>query len=102
MHAKRTAEDLLLTRTLRATGRRFEAGKPVDLAGLRKSIEVLRDQRPHMFATLMDLIQAAEDEIVRGERDAALKHFRAAIELAESADQAKRIADATSRLPAMP
>lgn len=78
-----------LAEVLRETGRRFQDGKPIDIAMLRQSIEARRGRRPAMCSTLTELIQAAQDDTERGNRDSALKHFRAAIELAEGGSHMK-------------
>ena len=67
---------------LRLTGRLFEAGKPIDLASLRQSIEGQRKQRPALCGVLTDIIQKAEDATALGDRPTAMKHYRAAIDAA--------------------
>jgi hypothetical protein len=66
---------------LRLAGRRFEAGKPIDHGALRQLIEAERENRPAVCSALSDLIQAAEDAAALGDRTAAMKHYRAAIDL---------------------
>ena len=55
-------------------------------------IEERRAQRPRMCATLTDLLQAIQDEVGHGNRGAALKHFRAAINLASDSEKRQRAA----------
>jgi hypothetical protein len=66
---------------LRLAGRRFEAGKPIDLISLRELIEAERKKRPVVCSALTDLLQKAEDAAVLGDRASAMKHYRAAIDL---------------------
>ena len=89
MSVKRTNKDIGLANSLRDVGRRFMDGKPIDIAGLSRLIDAHRDEWPQMCATLTDLIQAASDDTARGDRVSALRHFRAAIELAENPARAK-------------
>ena len=84
MSVKRTNKDIGLANSLREVGRAFMDGKPIDIAALSRLIEAHRDQSPQMCATLTDLIQTASDDTARGDRASALRHFRAAIELAEN------------------
>jgi hypothetical protein len=86
---KRPRGEVKLANALRAAARLLRAGEPVDMAVLRQAIEVQRERRPKMSAAMTDLIQAAEDDIARGDRSAALKDFRIAIELAEERPKAK-------------
>jgi hypothetical protein len=65
---------------LRLAGRRFEAGKPIDLVALRQLIESERKKRPVACSALIDLIQKAEDAAALGHRASAMKHYRAAID----------------------
>jgi hypothetical protein len=45
-----------------------------------------------MGAEITDLVQAIRDEMTAANRDSALRHFRAAIELASDGDKAWKIA----------
>ena len=90
MPAKRINADIKLTSALRGAGRLFQAGRAVDIAALRQSIDALRERRPAMCAALTDLIDAAEENATLGDRAAALMHFRAAIALAEDGAKAGR------------
>jgi len=85
-----SAKEKSLADEFRQTGRHFLAGKPIDISVLSAMIEKQRAQRPRMCTTLTDLLQAIQDEAGRGDRGAALRHFRAAIELASDSDRRQR------------
>ena len=87
MPARKTNEHKGLVCLLRQAGRNFQAGKPIDIAMLRRSIEAWRKQRPAVCATLTDLIQEGEEVTTRGDRLSALNHFRAAIEFVSDSDR---------------
>jgi hypothetical protein len=87
-----SAKKKSLADAFRQTGRYFQAGKPIDIGVLSGFIEEQRSQCPRLCATLTDLLQAIQDEAGRGDRGAALKHFRAAIELASDSDKRRRAA----------
>ena len=74
--ARRTNEDKHLVNVLRETARFLKDGKLIDIAALSRVIESQRAQRPQMCATLTDMIQAAQQDATRGNRDSALEHFR--------------------------
>jgi hypothetical protein len=88
MPAQSTNADIDLTNALREAARRFQGRKPIDAAALSRLIEARRGEQPLRCAILNDLIQAAQDDTSRGDRESALKHFRAAIEFAEGAPKA--------------
>ena len=87
-----SAKKKSLADAFRQTGRHFRAGRPIDINVLTGLIEEKRAQRPRLCATLTDLLQAIQNEAGRGDRGAALKHFRAAIELASDSDRRQRVA----------
>jgi hypothetical protein len=72
-------------------GRHFQDGRPIDIAELSRLIEARRAQQPQMGAEITDLVQAIRDEMTAANRDSALRHFRAAIELASDGDKAWKI-----------
>ena len=88
MPAQRTNEDIVLANALREAARRFQGRKPIDTAALSRLIEARRGEQPLRCAILTDLIQAIHDDAAQGDRDSAMKHFRAAIEFAEGAPKA--------------
>jgi hypothetical protein len=79
-----------LADAFRQTGRHFLAGKPMDIDVLSAIVEEQRAQLPRMSAKLTDLLHAIQDEAGRGDRPAALKHFRVAIELADESEKRQR------------
>jgi hypothetical protein len=85
-----SAKKQSLADALRQTGRHFQAGEPINIDVLSGLIEEQRAQQPQMCATLTDLLQAIQDETRCGNRGTALKHFRAAIDLATDSDKRRR------------
>jgi hypothetical protein len=78
---KRSDRDIELTSALRQAGRYCQAGKPYNAAELYRLIEARREHSPVICAALTDLIYEALDADARGDRDAAVEHFREAIHL---------------------
>jgi hypothetical protein len=83
MAARKRIPDLL--EILRSTGRQFQSGKEINLRGLQAMIDAKRDHQPVLCAELTDLINAASEEIGRGNAALALRHLRAAIGVARDA-----------------
>ena len=70
-----------LASAFRESGRRLQAGKVSDNAGLTRLLIVRSNDRPIEGALLQELLWAAEFHEARGDRSAAIKHVQAAIDL---------------------
>ena len=78
-----------LANALRETGRSLKAEKPVDLAALSALIASWCEKRPADGARLKAFLDAAEKDTASGDRQAALKHFRATIKFVCNRNETK-------------
>jgi hypothetical protein len=70
-----------LAAAFRESGRRFQYGRVSNNAELTRLLIVCSEHRPTEGGLLQELLWAAESHAARGDRSAALEHFRAAIDL---------------------
>jgi hypothetical protein len=78
-----------LASALREIGRRVERGMPTTNPAFAGLLAQWNQKRPADGVRLQALLDAAEEDTARKERESALEHYRAAIELVCDRDRVK-------------